>query len=132
MTRSRKRLKILIVDDSVAVTDILSQLCELLGHDALCAEDGSQGLAVLDEGTHIDLVFTDYKMPIMDGLEMTKIIKAKYPKLPVVLITGSVVVTDSELQRGSFDAVVQKPFELKAIEDSIHRFFPEAGRPIGD
>ena len=102
MTQSRKRLKILIVDDSVAVTDILSQLCELLGHDALCAEDGSRGLAVLDEGTNIDLVFTDYKMPIMDGLEMTKIIKAKYPKLPVVLITGSVVVTDSELQRGSF------------------------------
>ncbi len=132
MTQSGKRLKILIVDDSVAVTDILSQLCELLGHDALCAEDGSQGLAVLDAETDIDLVFTDYKMPIMDGLEMAKIIKEKYPKLPVVLITGSVVVTDSELQRGGFDAVVQKPFELKAIQASIDRFFPQASLPIDD
>jgi len=124
MSQSQRRLKILIVDDSPAVTDILSQLCEFLGHDVLCAEDGRQGLSVIRAETDIDMVFTDYKMPIMDGVEMAKRIKAKHPNLPVVLITGSVGVADSELELGGFDAVVQKPFELKAIGESIDRFFP--------
>jgi len=124
MSQSQRRLKILIVDDSPAVTDILSQLCEFLGHDVLCAEDGRQGLSVRRAETDIDMVFTDYKMPIMDGVEMAKRIKAKHPNLPVVLITGSVGVADSELELGGFDAVVQKPFELKAIGESIDRFFP--------
>ena len=132
MTQSQKRLKILIVDDSPAVTDILSQLCEYLGHDVLCAADGRQGLSAIKEETHIDMVFTDYKMPVMDGVQMAKRIKAEHPNLPVILITGSVGVTDSELDLGGFDAVVQKPFELKAIAESIDRFFPHPELPIGD
>jgi CheY-like chemotaxis protein len=131
MTQGQKRLKILIVDDSPAVTDILAQLCELLGHDAICAEDGRQGLSVLEAESRIDLVFTDYKMPIMDGIEMAKRIRARYPNLPLVLITGSVAVTDAEIESGGFDAVVQKPFELKAITESIARFFPQRGKPVG-
>ena len=123
MTQTQKRLKILIVDDSPAVTDILSQLCEFLGHDVLCAADGRQGLSLIRVEPTVDIVFTDYKMPVMDGLEMAKRIKARHPNLPVVLITGSVGVTDSELELGCFDAVVQKPFELKAIGESIDRFF---------
>jgi CheY-like chemotaxis protein len=66
-------------------------------------------------------------MPVMDGVEMAKRIKAKYPNLPVVLITGSVIVADAALELGGFDAVVQKPFELKAIEESIDRFFLQPG-----
>jgi CheY-like chemotaxis protein len=108
------------------VTDILAQLCEFLGHDVLCAEDGRQGLSVIQAETDVDIVFTDYKMPVMDGVEMAKKIKAKHPDIPVVLITGSVGVRDSELELGCFDAVVQKPFELKTIGESIDRFFPQS------
>jgi CheY-like chemotaxis protein len=132
MTQSQKTLRILIVDDSPAVTDILSQLCGLLGHEVLCAGDGFEGLKIVHAEAHIDMVFTDYKMPKMDGLEMTEQIKAEYPSLPVVLITGSVVLTDSDIERAGFDAVVQKPFELNAIADSIERFFPESGMDVGD
>ena len=130
MPQSQKTLRILIVDDSPAVTDILSQLCGFLGHEVLCAGDGLEGLRILHAEAHIDMVFTDYKMPRMDGLEMTEQIKAEYPSLPVVLITGSVVLTDSDIERAGFDAVVQKPFELSAIADSIERFFPESGMEI--
>jgi len=124
------QLKILIVDDSPAVVDILAQLCEFLGHEFLCAKDGAEGLILLNAEQDIDMVFTDYKMPKMDGAEMTKRIKARYQDLPVVLVTGSVVVTDSELESAGFDAVVQKPFELKTIADSIVRFFPQSGADV--
>jgi len=129
MTQSQERLKILMVDDNPAVTDILSQLCEFLGHDVLCAEDGAQGLALMDTETNIDMVFTDYKMPNMDGVEMAKAMKLKHPNMPVVLITGSVGATDFELKFGGFDAVVQKPFELIAIGRNIALFFPQFELP---
>ena len=126
MVQSQRQLKILIVDDSPAVVDILAQLCELLGHEVFCAKDGAEGLILLRAEPGIDMVFTDYKMPKMDGAEMTKRIKAGYQELPVVLVTGSVVVTDSELKSAGFDAVVHKPFELKVIADSIARFCPQS------
>ena len=72
MTQSKRTLKILIVDDSPAVVDILAQLCEFLGHEVLCAKDGAEGLILLHAEPDIDMVFTDYKMPKMDGAEMTK------------------------------------------------------------
>jgi CheY-like chemotaxis protein len=127
MTRNKRTLKILIVDDSPAVVDILAQLCEFLGHEVFCAKDGAEGLILLQAEPDIDMVFTDYKMPKMDGAEMTKKIKAGYRELPVILVTGSVVVTDSELTGAGFDAVVHKPFELKIIADSIARFYPQSG-----
>lgn len=127
MTRGKKTLKILIVDDSPAVVDILAQLCEFLGHEVFCAKDGAEGLILLHAEPGIDMVFTDYKMPQMDGAQMTKRIKARYQDLPVVLVTGSVVVPDSELENVGFDAVVHKPFELKVIADCITRFYPQSG-----
>jgi CheY-like chemotaxis protein len=125
MTQSKRKLRLLIVDDTPSVTDILSQLCGFLGHDVVCAKDGVEGLSLIQTEAHIDMVFTDYRMPVMDGAEMTERLKTRHPNLPVVLITGSVVVTDSEVERAGFDAVVQKPFELTTIAASIARFFPE-------
>lgn len=125
MTQRQKRLKILIVDDIPAVSDILSQLCEFLGHDVVCAKDGGEGLSLIHAESNIDMVFTDYKMPVLDGAEMTRRVKARYPDLPVVLITGSVVVTDVELERAGFDAVIHKPFELQTIAEAIDRIFPD-------
>jgi len=132
MTQSKRALKILIVDDNPAVADILSQLCEFLGHVVLCAKDGAEGLLLLHAEPDVDMVFTDYKMPKMDGAEMSKRVKVKYSNLPVILITGSVLVTEYELESAGFDAVVHKPFELTTIAKSIRRFFPESGQDVGD
>jgi len=124
MTQSQKVLKVLIVDDSPAVADILFQICELLGHEVFIAGDGFEGLTLLDREQEIDIVLTDFKMPKLNGAEMTKRIKTQYPHLPVVLVTGSVTLTDAEFESAGFDAVVHKPFELKTIADIIHRFHP--------
>ena len=132
MTQGKRTLKILIVDDNPAVADILSQLCEFLGHEVLCAKDGAEGLLLLHAEPDVDMVFTDYKMPKMDGAEMTKRVKETYSNLPVILITGSVLVTDFELESAGFDAVVHKPFELTTIAKSIERFFPGSGLDVGD
>ncbi|UCG14357.1 MAG: response regulator [Deltaproteobacteria bacterium] len=124
MNQGQRGLRILVVDDSPAVSDILSQLCKFLGHEVICAENGAEGLSRMQAEARIDMVFTDYKMPVMDGLEMTRRIKSRCPDMPVVLITGSVVIPDEDVEHTSFDAVVQKPFELNTIAESISRLFP--------
>jgi CheY-like chemotaxis protein len=63
-------------------------------------------------------------MPVLDGAEMTRRLKTKYPDLPVVLITGSVIVPEAELEGAGFDAVIHKPFELRTIARAIDRLFP--------
>ena len=125
MTQSLRALKILIVDDKAAVIDILSQLCSLLGHEVLSAGNGAEALTLMESESCIDIVFTDHKMPVMDGLEMVKHIKAQRPNLPVVLITGAVFVSSSAPDHAYFDAVVHKPFQLKTIADTIAQFFPQ-------
>ena len=132
MVQSQRQLKILIVDDSPAVVDILAQLCEFLGHEVVCAKDGAEGLILLHTETDIDMVFTDYKMPKMNGAVLWFCLLARYQDLPVVLVTGSVVVTDSELESAGFDAVVHKPFELKIIADSIAHFYPQSGMDVNN
>ena len=130
MARKKRTLKILIVDDSPEVVDILAQLCDYRVHEVFCAKDGADGLILSRAEPDIDMVFTDYKMPKMDGAEITKRIKDGYQDLPVVLVTGSVVVTDSELESAGFDEVVHKPFELKIIADSIARFHAQSGLDV--
>ena len=132
MSQRQRRLKILIVDDNQAVCDILSQLCSFLGHEVLSAKTGAEGLDLVQREADVDMVFADYKMPVMDGVAMVERIKAQNPNLPVVLITGSVGVTDSDLKRARFDAMVHKPFELKSITECIERFFPQTGEFAGN
>jgi two-component system NtrC family response regulator len=122
MTENKRNLKILIVDDSPAVSDILCQLCKLLGHDVFLASNGAEGLSLVESENQLDLVFTDYKMPVMDGEEMAGKIKTIFPNLPVVLVSGSVLPSEAELRAAGFDAVVHKPFEIKMIAECIERF----------
>jgi CheY-like chemotaxis protein len=127
-----KKLKILVVDDNPAVNDVLCQLCCFLGHEVVTAQNGAEGLALVQRDGAIALVFTDFRMPVMNGVEMLRGLKDLRPAIPVVLITGSIMEEDLGSERTGFDAVVSKPFELKTIAARIQQFFPEVSSSIGD
>ena len=127
-----ERLKILIVDDNPAVNDVLCQLCSFLGHEVVTAQNGAEGLALVQRDGAIALVFTDFRMPVMNGAEMLRQIKGLRPTVPVVLITGSIMEEDRGAERTGFDAVVSKPFELKTIAACIQQFFPEVSSSLDD
>jgi CheY-like chemotaxis protein len=130
--QSGEKLKILVVDDNPAVNDVLCQLCSFLGHDVVTAQNGAEGLALVQRDGAIALVFTDFRMPVMNGVEMLRGLKDLQPALPVVLITGSIMEEDLGFERTGFDAVVSKPFELKTIAACIRQFFPGVSSSIGD
>ena len=112
--------KILIIDDERAIRNTLKEILEFEGYTIDVAENGRQGLDRALMGAY-DLIFTDIKMPEMDGMEFL----AKYregmaqqnsEEAPVVVITGhgSVDAAVDALKGGAFD-FIQKPLDLNRL-----------------
>jgi CheY-like chemotaxis protein len=85
---------ILIVDDDPAVQATIRIVLERAGHAVVVADDGSKGLATFEAGS-FDLLILDIFMPGMDGLETMKLIHQRQPLIPILVISGRPIATDS-------------------------------------
>lgn len=87
--------RILVADDSRAIRQLTTQALEAAGHEVLTAENGESGVAVARQQS-LDLVLTDFNMPIMNGVELTRQIRslALHQKTPILLVT-----TESQLAK---------------------------------
>jgi CheY-like chemotaxis protein len=86
---------ILIVDDDPAVQMTLRLLLEREGHRVRVAGDGHEGLACV-ELENFDLVLLDIFMPGMDGLETMRLVRARRPLLPIIVISGRPLPSGTE------------------------------------
>ena len=80
-------LNILVVDDDRLVIMNTVAMLEDLGHKVFAAESGEVGLRLLERHA-IDVVLTDFSMPVMSGVQLAAAVKAMHPDLPVILATG--------------------------------------------
>ena len=117
-----KYQKILITDDSATSRMIIKRCIEMAGFfdiDYLEAEDGLQGLTILDK-EKVDLIITDLKMPKMDGKTFIRKIKSSDDKkdIPVVVISSlDNSVLKERLKREGVMAVIGKPLNpAKVLE----------------
>ena len=83
----KARKHILVIDDDAVVGRSFDRVLTEKGYDVSTARSGEEGLEKIDT-TEYDLVFTDIKMPGMDGLEVAERIRDRCPWTPVVVITG--------------------------------------------
>ncbi|OQY11874.1 MAG: DNA-binding response regulator [Desulfobacteraceae bacterium 4572_19] len=106
---------ILVVDDEINYTLILSAVLEEEGFETLTANNGVDALEILNL-SDIDLVLTDMMMPSMDGMELLKRIKQIKPGLPVIMMTahGSVEKAVEAMQKGAYSYIL-KPFENESL-----------------
>ncbi|MCP4566230.1 MAG: response regulator [FCB group bacterium] len=111
-------LRILVVDDDPYLLDLLIETLASIGYDAVGATNGDEALAELRKSV-FGLVITDIKMPGINGLELAKIIKNDYPRLPVILITG--VFSADILNNSDADGLLTKPFRIGHMEELIAR-----------
>lgn len=86
---NNKNIKILVVDDSKSFVKMTVDLLERYKIVALSAYDGKEALNLLKEHNDIKIVLTDYLMPSMDGLELTKNIRKKYSKDEISIVVTS-------------------------------------------
>src|ERR1700742_3441542 len=133
-----EREQILVVDDEPNLRRVLSAQLARDGYDVHTAEDGAQGLSMLEEH-HIDLVITDLHMPNVDGMELLRRALQMDPELPVVMITahGTVDNAVEALKTGAFDYIT-KPFDQAEVRAIVKKALltrnlaaREATRPEG-
>ena len=111
---------ILIVDDNPNMSTLLAEMLEVFDYESVRASDGSEALDELDKNS-FSMVITDMRMPNMTGLELLEKVKEKYPKIPVVLISGYSV--DGEAVEGGSakpDGFLAKPFMMSDIEKLLN------------
>jgi CheY-like chemotaxis protein len=121
--------RILVVDDEEAVRALVARGLSLDGHVCLTAADGAEALELLIAETgRFDLLLTDIRMPLMDGIALALAAKQEFPELTIMLMTG---YAEQRERAKSLEAIVSevmtKPFTiadlratvLKVIERSI-------------
>lgn len=106
--------RILVVDDEPAIRDVMQMLLELEGYVVRTAADGRQALELL-ACDHCDLVITDLMMPVMDGDELARRIRADagIAQLPILLTTASVLPDGPP--DGLFNGCLDKPYDLAEL-----------------
>jgi DNA-binding NtrC family response regulator len=109
-------VKILVVDDDPYLLDMLIETLRTIGYDAAGVPSAEEALRFLD-ATPVDLVITDIRMPGMDGVEFTRLVKQRQPDLPVIFITGA--FNSSILKTTEADGFLAKPFRIGQIEELI-------------
>lgn len=102
---------ILIVDDEKNYPLILSAVLEEENYETLTANSGEEALKIM-ANADVDLVLTDMKMPVMDGIELLKRIKEMDKDLPVIMMTahGTVDKAVEAMQKGAYSYIL-KPFD---------------------
>lgn len=113
------RARILAVDDESIILDSFRKILVVAGYSIDTVEKGQEALGLILKRDY-DFVFTDLKMPEMDGLEVTKAVKHLRPDIDVIVITGyaSIETAVETMKYGAMD-YVQKPF----TEDELINFF---------
>jgi two-component system, cell cycle response regulator CpdR len=121
--------RILLAEDDQNVRDFVSRALQHAGHEVVEAEDG--GLAseiVSEEQGRFDLLLSDIKMPVMDGIALALSVAAAFPKLTIVLMTG---FADQRERAHGLDQliydVIPKPFTMQALMEKVSDAL--AGRP---
>lgn len=108
-------MKVLIIDDERAIRRALREILEFEQIQVHEAENGKDGLELLRYNS-FDLVFSDIKMPLMDGMEVLTAIQMEKIDVPIVMISGhgNVETAVQAIKQGAFD-FIEKPLDLNRI-----------------
>jgi two-component system cell cycle response regulator CpdR len=126
--------RILLAEDDEAVRSFVKRALELDGHQVTTAEDGAEAVEALTrENGQFDLLLSDIKMPVMDGIALALSAARDWPDIPILLMTG---FADQRERANGLDAlvhdVITKPFSLadirRAVRDAIAGVAPEQNR----
>jgi len=122
--------KILLVEDNEMNRDMLSRRLVRGGYDVTIAEDGARGVEMATSDSP-DLILMDMSLPVIDGWEATRRIKAtpELRKIPVIALTAHAMATDRDkaLEAGC-DDYDTKPIELQRLLGKIETLLTAAGR----
>jgi DNA-binding response OmpR family regulator len=131
--RGNRMARILVIDDEEPIRSIITRALASQGHELVEAEDGEKGIRLFDTHT-FDLVITDLIMPGKEGIETIIELRAKFPDLKILVVSGGLThggrsldkygpLKDAEVLGAN--GSISKPFEIleliKAVENLLSR-----------
>ncbi len=113
--------KVLVIDDEAIVRVSCQRVLTPEGFNVVVVPSGSEAIERL-ENENFDLVLTDLKMPDMDGLEVLKTIKSRWPEMIVIIITGYGTISTAvqAIKLGAFE-YIEKPFTPEDILNTVKK-----------
>jgi two-component system response regulator (stage 0 sporulation protein F) len=118
-------MKILVVDDEEGARDLFNTILTDEGYEVALANGGEEALGLFKSGP-FNLVITDIKMPIMDGLQLLQEIRKMGSKTDVIMVTAYGEV-ESYLKAMSLGAAeyINKPIRIKELKQIVHKVLTE-------
>ena len=117
--------RVLVVDDLDLLRDFTKNFLEAAGLTVLVASHASEALKVLEQTPEpVDILFTDYSMPGMNGIELIQQVSARWPKIRLVLASGYLDDAVQQKLSGLNVSVLCKPYEMKDAAKLIIRLLP--------
>ena len=115
--------KVLTIDDELIIRMSCERALSSVGYEVKTASGGKEGIGILEK-ERFNLVLLDLKMPDMDGIEVLKLIRVKWPDTKVIIITGyGTDQTAEETMKHGAHYLLEKPFTpdklLSAMNDTL-------------
>lgn len=117
--------RILVVDDEAELRTLLRKILTRKGHEVIEAENGAMAISMVDQGEKLDMIVTDIFMPETDGIELLRHVRADFPDLKIVVMSGG----GNRVSRGYLpaatalgaDYTIEKPFDPSAVGEEIEK-----------
>ncbi len=121
--------KIVIIDDEAAILQLMTQLCDGLGHKVHATQSGAQGVEAI-KSERPDLLIVDLRIGDMNGLEIIEMCANEFPGMPIIMVTGfgSIETAVEAMRLGAFDYLA-KPFELDDLQRTVNRALKQLSIP---
>lgn len=113
---------IIIAEDDKFSKLLLDEYLKDTGIKIIHVSDGKSIIDILEKNKKIDLILTDLKMPEIDGIEISKLIKKKFKNIPIIVQTASIFSENFLLKNTDiFDDYILKPYQKEDIINKIYK-----------
>ncbi len=123
---------VLVVDDEPEALELMADFFEELGFDVRTASNGEEGIRAF-RGDPADLLVTDIRLPVFDGIELAQMVRTRAVGVPVIFVTGHMGLTDRFDILGPRDNVklLHKPIDLDVLERTVAELLPVNTEVLG-
>jgi len=111
---------LLLVDDDSDSVEAFQALLETVGYTVIPAHSVRDALDVLDAHPEIGVVISDIRMPDVDGLDLVRVLRHRFPGLPCILVSGAVLTDDDVIPRETA-VIMSKPVDIHHLQRAIEQ-----------
>ncbi len=113
---------VLTIEDNPSISMVIDLALSGEGHNVIVFNDSRKAYQNLIEGIKPDLILVDLKMPGMNGKELVEKLREdpQLKSIPVTIITGSITSEETLPPEGSYQALMQKPFDLQDLINTVY------------